>query len=84
MPQGMSDAAAGVCCAVLHDHHNDPPDSALALRFPGAANPSPSVCREKHRNLRLVIPPQAAIAIVMISGPGFELLCNSTKSCFAN
>jgi hypothetical protein len=28
--------AAGVCCAVLHDHHDDPPDSALALRFLGA------------------------------------------------
>src|SRR5215472_5093838 len=28
--------AGGVCCAVLHDHHDDPPDSALALRFLGA------------------------------------------------
>jgi hypothetical protein len=28
--------AAGVCSVVLHDHHNDPPDSALALRFLGA------------------------------------------------
>jgi hypothetical protein len=28
--------AAGVCSAVLHDHHDDPPDSALALRFLGA------------------------------------------------
>ena len=27
---------AGVCHAVLHDHHDDPPDSALALRFLGA------------------------------------------------
>ena len=30
--------AAGVCCAVLHDHHDDPPDSALALRFLGAVH----------------------------------------------
>jgi hypothetical protein len=30
--------AAGVCCAVLHDHHDDPPDSALALRFIGAVH----------------------------------------------
>ena len=30
--------AGGVCCAVLHDHHNDPPDSALALRFLGAVH----------------------------------------------
>src|SRR5215469_14959493 len=28
----------GVCCAVLHDHHDDPPDSALALRFLGAVH----------------------------------------------
>jgi hypothetical protein len=28
--------AGGVCSAVLHDHHDDPPDSALALRFLGA------------------------------------------------
>jgi hypothetical protein len=25
--------AAGACWAVLHDHHDDPPSSALALRF---------------------------------------------------
>jgi hypothetical protein len=30
--------AAGVCCAVLHDHHDDPPDSALGLRFLGAVH----------------------------------------------
>ena len=30
--------AAGVCCAVLHGHHDDPPDSALALRFLGAVH----------------------------------------------
>jgi hypothetical protein len=30
--------AAGVCYAVLHDHHDDPPDSALALRFLGAVH----------------------------------------------
>jgi hypothetical protein len=30
--------AAGVCCAVLHDHYDDPPDSALALRFLGAVH----------------------------------------------
>src|SRR5262245_41581203 len=30
--------ARGVCCAVLHDHHDDPPDSALALRFLGAVH----------------------------------------------
>ena len=30
--------AAGVCYAVLHDHHSDPPDSALALRFLGAVH----------------------------------------------
>jgi len=30
--------AAGVCSAVLQDHHNDPPDSALALRFLGAVH----------------------------------------------
>jgi hypothetical protein len=30
--------AAGVCCALLHDHYNDPPDSALALRFLGAVH----------------------------------------------
>src|SRR5262249_55747231 len=30
--------AEGVCCAVLHDHHDDPPDSALALRFLGAVH----------------------------------------------
>ena len=28
--------AAGVCCAVLHDHYDDAPNSALALRFLGA------------------------------------------------
>ena len=28
--------AAGVCSAVLHNHDEDPPDSALALRFLGA------------------------------------------------
>ena len=41
-------------------------------------------CRKKHRNLLLVIPPWAAIAIVMTSGPGFALLCNFTKQCYAN
>jgi hypothetical protein len=30
--------AGGVCWAVLHDHHDDPPDSALALRFLGAVH----------------------------------------------
>jgi len=30
--------AAGVCYAVLHDHYDDPPDSALALRFLGAVH----------------------------------------------
>lgn len=30
--------AAGVCCAVLHDHRDDPRDSALALRFLGAVH----------------------------------------------
>src|SRR5262252_2565115 len=30
--------AGGVCCAVLHGHHDDPPDSALALRFLGAVH----------------------------------------------
>jgi hypothetical protein len=30
--------AGGVCCAVLHDHHDDPPDSALGLRFLGAVH----------------------------------------------
>ncbi len=30
--------AAGVCWAVLHDHHDDPPGSALALRFLGAVH----------------------------------------------
>jgi hypothetical protein len=30
--------AAGVCCAVLHDHYDDPSDSALALRFLGAVH----------------------------------------------
>src|SRR5215467_1638973 len=30
--------AGGVCRAVLHDHHDDPPDSALALRFLGAVH----------------------------------------------
>jgi hypothetical protein len=28
----------GACSAVLHDHHDDPPDSALALRFLGAVH----------------------------------------------
>jgi hypothetical protein len=28
----------GPCFAVLHDHHQDPPDSALALRFLGAVH----------------------------------------------
>jgi hypothetical protein len=30
--------AEGVCCAVLHNRHDDPPDSALALRFVGAVH----------------------------------------------
>jgi hypothetical protein len=30
--------AGGVCCAILHDHHDDPPDSALALRLLGAVH----------------------------------------------
>ena len=30
--------AGGVCYAVLHDRHDDPPDSALALRFLGAVH----------------------------------------------
>ncbi len=30
--------AEGVCFAVLHGHHDDPPDSALALRFLGAVH----------------------------------------------
>ena len=30
--------AAGVCCAVLHDRYDDPPESALALRFLGAVH----------------------------------------------
>ena len=30
--------AEGACCAVLRDSHNDPPDSALALRFLGAVH----------------------------------------------
>src|SRR5215831_12346220 len=30
--------AGGVCCAALHDHHDDSPDSALALRFLGAVH----------------------------------------------
>jgi hypothetical protein len=30
--------AAGECCAVLLDHHDDPPDSALGLRFLGAVH----------------------------------------------
>jgi hypothetical protein len=30
--------AAGVCWAVLHDHHEDAPGSALALRFLGAVH----------------------------------------------
>jgi hypothetical protein len=30
--------ASGVCYAVLHSHHDDPPDSALALRFLGAVH----------------------------------------------
>ena len=30
--------AAGVCYAVLHDHYDDSPDSALALRFLGAVH----------------------------------------------
>jgi hypothetical protein len=30
--------SAGVCYAVLHDHYDDPPDSALALRFLGAVH----------------------------------------------
>lgn len=30
--------AVGVCSAVLHDHQDDPPDSALALRFVGAVH----------------------------------------------
>jgi hypothetical protein len=30
--------AGGVCCSVLRDHHDDPPDSALALRFLGAVH----------------------------------------------
>jgi hypothetical protein len=29
---------AGACSAVLQDHHDDPPDSALALRFLGAVH----------------------------------------------
>src|SRR5262249_16481279 len=37
--QAAEDArAAGVCWAVLYDHHDDPPDSALALRFLGAVH----------------------------------------------
>jgi hypothetical protein len=43
-----------------------------------------SFCKEKHRNLLLVIPRRAAIAIVMTSGPGFAVLCNITKQCYAN
>ena len=36
MPQ--RDVRAGrVCCAVLHDHHHDPPDSVLADGVPGVA-----------------------------------------------
>lgn len=30
--------AVGACYAVLHDHYDDPPDSALALRFLGAVH----------------------------------------------
>lgn len=30
--------AEGACFAVLHDHHDDPPDSALGLRFLGAVH----------------------------------------------
>jgi len=30
--------AGGVCREVLHDHHDDPHDSALALRFLGAVH----------------------------------------------
>jgi len=30
--------AGGVCCALLQGHHDDPPDSALALRFLGAVH----------------------------------------------
>lgn len=30
--------AAGMCYRVLHDHHDDPPNSALALRFLGAVH----------------------------------------------
>src|SRR5215831_17381341 len=41
-------------------------------------------CREKHRNLLLVIPRRAGIAVVMTSGPGFAGLCNTTQQCYAN
>src|SRR5215469_17302033 len=30
--------ASGVCCDVLNDHYDDPPDSALGLRFLGAVH----------------------------------------------
>jgi hypothetical protein len=30
--------AEGVCCSVLRNHYDDPPDSALALRFLGAVH----------------------------------------------
>ena len=81
MPHRMSGLRV---CAVLflHDHHDDPPDSALALRFLGAVHRS--FCRKKRRNLLLVIPRRAAIAIVVTSGPGFAVLSNITKQCYAN
>ena len=72
-----------VCWAVLHDHHDDPPGSALALRFLGAV----------HRIVLQGQAPQlaawlslggATIAIVTTPGPHFTPLCNNRQQCDAN
>jgi hypothetical protein len=68
--------AAGVCCMVLHDHHDDPPDSALALRFLGAV----------HRLVLQGKAPQLAACYPSAGGDSdcedlwpFAPLCNNTQ-----
>jgi hypothetical protein len=54
---------AGVCCAVLRGHHDDPPDSALALRFLGAVH-------------RLVLQGEAPQLAVCYPSAGGDHNCN--------
>lgn len=65
--------AGGVCFAVLRDHHDDPQESALALRFLGAVH-------------RLVLEGKAPqrMAKVIGSGPHFAILCKNISWFCAN